>query len=73
MLYPASIILAIVTMATTELNPFLEHVQHRTSVGAIMSIFLWREMKRTERYEKLLFHRILSFHPSPICHIVALA
>ena len=45
--------LAIVTMATTELNPFLEYVQNGASVGAIMGIFLWREMKRAERYEKL--------------------
>ena len=45
--------LAIVTMATTELNPFLEHVQHWTSVRVIMVIFLWREMKRAEHYEKL--------------------
>ena len=45
--------LAIVTMATTELNPFLEYIQNGASVGAIMGIFLWREMKRAERYEKL--------------------
>ena len=45
--------LAIITMATTELNPFLEYIQNGASVAAVMGIFLWREMKRAERYEKL--------------------
>ena len=52
-LHPTSLILAIVTMSTTELNPFLEYVPNGDSVGAIMGIFLWREMKRAECYEKL--------------------
>lgn len=45
--------LAVVTLATSELNPLLEYVQNGASVGAIMGIFLWREVKRAERYEKL--------------------
>ena len=45
--------LAVVTLASAELNPLLEYVQNGASVGAIMGIFLWREMKRAERYEKL--------------------
>lgn len=40
-------------MAATELNSFLEYVQYGASEGAIMGIFLWREMKRAERHEKL--------------------
>ncbi len=31
----------------------LEYIQNGASVGAIMGIFLWREMKRAERYEHL--------------------
>ena len=34
-------------------NPIFEAVQSGTSVAAIMSIFLWREAKRADRYEKL--------------------
>ncbi len=46
--------LAVVTIATaTELNPILECIQNGASVGAIMGIFLWREVKRAERYENL--------------------
>ena len=45
--------LAIVSAAMSELNPILEYVQNGASVAAIMAIFLWREMKRCERYEKL--------------------
>lgn len=45
--------LAIVSLATTELNPFLEYVQNGASVAAVMGMFLWREMKRAERYEQL--------------------
>lgn len=45
--------LAVVCMATLELNPLLEYVQNGASVAAVMGIFLWREMKRAERYEKL--------------------
>ena len=43
--------LAVVCMATSELNPLLEYVQNGASVAAVMGIFLWREMKRAERYE----------------------
>lgn len=48
----------IVATATTLLssasdNPFLECIQNGASVAAVMGIFLWREMKRAERYEKL--------------------
>ena len=43
-----------VSIATaTELNPILECIQNGASVGAIMGIFLWREVKRAERYENL--------------------
>ncbi len=45
--------IAIVTLASAEVNPILEYIQNGGSVGAIMSIFLWREMKRAERYEHL--------------------
>lgn len=48
--------LAVVCMATSELNPLLEYVQNGASVAAVMGIFLWREMKRAERYEKLYDH-----------------
>ena len=36
--------LAVVCMATSELNPLLEYVQNGASVAAVMGIFLWREM-----------------------------
>ena len=39
--------------AAPELNPILECIQNGASVGAIMGIFLWREVKRAERYENL--------------------
>lgn len=45
--------LAVVCMASSELNPLLEYIQNGASVAAVMGIFLWREMKRAERYEKL--------------------
>ncbi len=45
--------LAIVTLAAGEVNPILEYIQDGASVGAIMGIFLWREVKRAERYEHL--------------------
>ena len=46
--------LAVVTLATAgELNPLLEYIQNGASVGAVMGIFLWREVKRAERYEHL--------------------
>lgn len=45
--------LAVVCMATSELNPLLEYVQNGASVAAVMGIFLWRETKRAERYEQL--------------------
>lgn len=45
--------IAIVTLASAEVNPILEYIQNGASVGAIMGIFLWREMKRAERYEHL--------------------
>ena len=45
--------LAVVCLAASELNPLLEYIQNGASVGAVMGIFLWREMKRSERYEKL--------------------
>lgn len=48
--------LAVVSLATTELNPFLEYVQNGASVAAVMGMFLWREMKRAERYEQLYDH-----------------
>lgn len=39
--------------AVTSQNPFLEYIQSGASVAAIMGIFLWREMKLRERYERL--------------------
>ena len=45
--------IAIVTLASAEVNPILEYIQNGASVGAIMGIFLWREMTRAERYEHL--------------------
>ena len=45
--------LAIMTLAAAEVNPFIEYFQNGASVGAIMGMFLWREMKRAERYEHL--------------------
>ena len=46
--------LAVVSLAAApELNPILECIQNGASVGAIMGIFLWREVKRAERYENL--------------------
>ena len=45
--------LAIMTLATAEVNPFIEYFQNGASVGAIMGMFLWSEMKRAERYEHL--------------------
>ena len=46
--------LAVVSLAAApELNPILECIQNGASVGAIMGIFLWREVKRAERYKNL--------------------
>ncbi len=46
--------LAVVSLAAAgEANLILEYVQNGASVGAIMGIFLWREVKRAERYEHL--------------------
>ena len=48
--------LALVSLATgtgTEFNPLWECIQNGASVGAVMGIFLWREVKRAERYEQL--------------------
>ncbi len=45
--------LALVSLTTTQMNPFLEYIRNGASVAAVMGIFLWREMKRAERYEKL--------------------
>lgn len=45
--------LAVVVLANADVNPLLEYMQNGVSVGAVMSIFLWREVKRAERYEKL--------------------
>lgn len=42
-----------VIASVTSGNPFLEYVQNGASVAAVMGIFLWREMKRAERYERL--------------------
>jgi len=44
---------AVLSMAVAEINPFLEYIQNGASVAAVMGIFLWREMKRAERYEHL--------------------
>lgn len=52
----ASLIVAnATTLLSTALtdNPFLEYIQNGASVAAVMAIFLWREVKRAERYEKL--------------------
>lgn len=45
--------LAVLSMVKAEINPFLEYIQNGASVAAVMGIFLWREMKRAERYEHL--------------------
>ncbi len=46
--------LAVVSLAVAgDVNPILEYIQNGASVGAIMGIFLWREVKRAERYEHL--------------------
>lgn len=42
-----------VIASVTSGNPFLEYIQNGASVAAVMGIFLWREMKRAERYERL--------------------
>lgn len=46
-------VVAVASAAVSELNPLLEFIQNGASVGALMAIFLWREVKRSERYEKL--------------------
>ncbi len=45
--------LALVTLASVPLDPILEYIQNGASVAAVMGLFLWREMKRAERYEHL--------------------
>ncbi len=46
--------LAVASLATAgDINLILEYIQNGASVGAIMGIFLWREVKRAERYEHL--------------------
>ncbi len=45
--------IAVVTLATTKLDPLLEYIQNGASVAAVMGLFLWREMRRAERYEHL--------------------
>ncbi len=46
--------LAVVSLAAAgEANLILEYIQNGASVGAIMGIFLWREVKRADRYEHL--------------------
>lgn len=45
--------LAVANALVPELNPILEYVQNGASVAAILALFLWREMKRSEHYEKL--------------------
>ena len=49
----AANVVAVASAAVSELNPLLEFIQNGASVGALMAIFLWREVKRSERYEKL--------------------
>ena len=44
---------AVASAAVSELPAFLEYIQNGASVAALMAIFLWREVKRAERYEKL--------------------
>ena len=45
--------LALFRLATTGMDPLLEYIQNGASVAAVMGLFLWREMKRAERYEHL--------------------
>ncbi len=45
--------LAVATVAMGDIGPILEYVQNGASVAAVMGLFLWREMKRAERYEHL--------------------
>ena len=44
---------AVASAMFTEVAPFLEYIQNGASVAALMAIFLWREVKRAERYEQL--------------------
>ncbi len=44
---------AVVTLASVPLDPLLEYLQNGASVAAVMGLFLWREMRRAERYEHL--------------------
>ena len=41
---------AVASAMFTEVAPFLEYIQNGASVAALMAIFLWREVKRAERY-----------------------
>ncbi len=45
--------IAVVSLATAKIDPILEYVQNGASVAAVMGLFLWREMRRSERYEHL--------------------
>lgn len=45
--------LALFRLASSGVDPLLEYIQNGASVAAIMGLFLWREMKRAERYENL--------------------
>ena len=50
----SSLILAnATTLLSITDNPLLDFIQNGASVAAVMAIFLWREVKRAERYEKL--------------------
>ena len=44
---------AVATALCEDLLPALEYFQNGASVAALMAIFLWREVKRAERYEQL--------------------
>ncbi len=45
--------ICLATAAASGVAPLLDYIQNGASVGAIMGIFLWREVRRAERYEKL--------------------
>ena len=67
--------LAVASLATAgDVSLILEYIQNGASVGAIMGIFLWREVKRAERYEHL-YHderklRIKAEHKCADCPFV---
>jgi len=62
--------LAVVCMATSELNPLLEYVQNGASVAAVMGIFLWREMKL---YDQERRQRITAERKCSSCMFMKLA